>query len=289
MVTTGWLNTELTVMTAKGLEYLTSEDKERFEHRARRVLTPFLLMAELGATTLAALDRRSLDPDVLFIEQQRVGRNGEPIVIKKARSLPLTEQAAAISVGAYNPEATIIGRLMRVSGIDESLQRPLLGREMDVVSAYRPMLARDRDAEPEAVAHLTKMSGWRGIDRIYDRIQEGRRMVKPGLVTPSAIYGHYNVGWNEYGTPVRCNYSKEEVELFKVGTSLYLEGQYYAAGHGADARLDARLLYGVFKDLNHARKGKAAISEVKPWLPKLVEEKPNATILGRMLAGLVTA
>lgn len=106
-------------MTKIGPEYLNSPEKRRLDVFGAALLTP----PSIGVSGIAvAMMHREIGSlkDALF-RQARPGKNGEPIVVNKLRTInrELTEGKDLKVYGDLDPRAGSIGKLIRRLSIDE--------------------------------------------------------------------------------------------------------------------------------------------------------------------------
>ena len=142
---------------------------------------PFMLV-------LAFLVR--LDGGPAIFAQVRIGEGGRPFRLYKLRSMRVGSGDVAAWAGEGDPRATAIGRVLRVTHLDELPQLlNVLRGEMSLVGP--------RPEQPEFVAMLERVLPF------YER----RHLIRPGLT-----------GWAQ----VRCGYARSEHEAaWKLCNDLY--------------------------------------------------------------------
>jgi lipopolysaccharide/colanic/teichoic acid biosynthesis glycosyltransferase len=154
-----------------GPEWVTSSRKRSFDVAfatpAAAVTLPIALLAAgaIASTTLES---------PLF-RQQRPGRNGDPFTILKLRTMPKGTPHTR-SNRHYDKRATNIGRVLRVTRIDEIPQLVnVLKGDMSVVGP-RPLVP----------SHIEEI-----LDKIppymHKPWQDARRLCRPGMVDPYLV------------------------------------------------------------------------------------------------------
>jgi perosamine synthetase len=168
--TAGWREA-----TTQGTEKLAV----RPNYRAKRLLDlTMLALAALPAMILGILSSLAIwlddGPPVLF-RQVRVGRNGQPFVLLKLRTM-LWDEPSATTFPPHD-RYTRVGRLLRRMSLDELPQLINVARgEMSVVGP-RPTL-------PYQV-------------RRYNARQLGRLSVLPGLTGLAQVHGRNRMSWSD--------------------------------------------------------------------------------------------
>jgi lipopolysaccharide/colanic/teichoic acid biosynthesis glycosyltransferase len=279
----------------RGLDYLLdTQRKDHLEVRLQTLAAPVLGAMTVAGYVAASVDQRSLLPSKVLIRQDRVGFADELLAVTKIRTLPNTREAANKSVGTFNNLASSIGHMLRVSGVDESVQRGLLGKDMHLVGGYRPELQRDLDNDAAMVDELRERKYWRHIVNMYNQNQEARTMTKPALLGLAPLYGHYKLGRSgeENALPESeraCKGSDEEIAIYRLATRIALENVYYHPIHGANAATDLRIVTDTPRILIHASRGSVSVSDTQPWLPAGQQYAYSAThpsVLEQYLEGV---
>lgn len=166
-------------MSLKGPEYITSPHKRCFDIAAACTIGGLLSPLALGATVAAMIDNKSFNP---FFVQDRVGHNGEVFRLAKFRTIPeaATQGGPMVAYGTFDPRATIVGRILRRSGMDELPQvYNVLRGDMSVVGT-RP--------EPQATIDRFKIAA--ASEQDFDEWYAAYKAGKPGLTSWSALYRH---------------------------------------------------------------------------------------------------
>lgn len=162
-------------MTKTGPEYLNSPEKRRLD-----VFGSALLIApSIGVSGIAvAMMHREIGSlrDAMF-RQQRPGKNGEPIVVNKLRTInrELTEGKEMKIYGDLDPRSGSIGKLIRRLSIDELPQLVnVLKGDMSLVGP-RPL--------PETVIDQYEQVS----PDIFDEWYDFYKSVRPGITGPSQL------------------------------------------------------------------------------------------------------
>lgn len=148
--------------------------------RLKRVID--LLGASFGLWTLlptmlltAAAIRLDSNGPALF-KQVRAGKNGEPFVIYKFRTMRADYEIVDVPLTESDPSITRVGKLLRATSLDELPQLiNVLRGEMSLVGP-RPTI-------PEQVEQ-------------YDEFQRRRLEVKPGLTGWAQVNGRSKLAWD---------------------------------------------------------------------------------------------
>jgi hypothetical protein len=103
------------VRSAKvGLDWFHSREKRDFDLALCEVLVPIFLPVVATAAMLVVLE----DGAPAIFAQERIGRNGEPFRMYKIRTMGDADGSGP-SLGPDDPRATLVGKLLRASIIDE--------------------------------------------------------------------------------------------------------------------------------------------------------------------------
>lgn len=170
-------------MALKGVEYLQSPGKRKFDLAAAGVLASVLVSASVLTVPASIIGARTLRP---LFRQPRVGKGGEEIDVWKLRTIPeIATQGEMTLHGTFDPRATALGRMLRASGVDEFPQLVnVFAGDMSVVG-LRPML-------PEALQALRDG----GDTKLFDDWYEAYIAAKPGLIGPGQLYRHQFPGYD---------------------------------------------------------------------------------------------
>lgn len=98
----------------QGQAWLESPDRRKRDLLYTAALLPVAVPSILAGLGLAHL----IDGGSPLYRQNRLGRNGKPFTMYKIRSMPDSIPAGP-GLGPNDPRATKLGRLLRLSGIDE--------------------------------------------------------------------------------------------------------------------------------------------------------------------------
>ncbi len=164
-------------MAERGLDYLLSETKTRFDRTGAILLSGLLAPVALGTAGVVCVDNRTWNP---IFRQRRVGQQGSPtIVVNKFRTMPQALDAEALTtLGTFDQRASKVGRFLRQYGLDEVPQLAnVLHGEMSLVGP-RPMVAED--IEKYEAADPILFADWNGYNEV----------VRKALVGPSQCYRH---------------------------------------------------------------------------------------------------
>lgn len=169
-------------MSKTGVEYLLSADKRRFDVMGSLMVAPVVMPLAAATGVVAGFDTRR---QPLFMQKRRGGRGEQTFMAFKLRTLqpsshePLNEDAPKVTYGTFDPRASRIGKLIRMSGLDETPQLwNVLKGDMSLVGP-RPLtqvaIERNQSAAPQL------------FDEWYDIF----KTVKPGLTCEGQLYRHH--------------------------------------------------------------------------------------------------
>ena len=152
----------------KGVEWTTSSSKRSFDIAAATALLPIVLpVTALGAAAFTL--ENGMNP--LFM-QDRMSTDDQPLKVAKLRTMPFRQDLADGSQGYRDARATRIGRLMRMTTLDESPQLfQVLGGQMSIVGP-RPLIAGDIERTMDILSPSEQVA-WK----------HARLGVKPGLAS----------------------------------------------------------------------------------------------------------
>ncbi|WP_168221226.1 sugar transferase [Actinomadura sp. WMMA1423] len=103
------------VRSAKvGLDWFHSQEKRDFDLALCEVLVPVFLPVVATAAMLVVME----DGARPIFAQERIGKNGKPFRMYKLRTMADTDGSGP-SLGPDDPRATMVGRLLRASIVDE--------------------------------------------------------------------------------------------------------------------------------------------------------------------------
>lgn len=184
------------------LENLKERQKNSYDWFKR--LTDVILAIVVGAIFLTLLPFLALliflfDRGPIFYRHERAGRNGQPFTIYKLRTMiPQAEKNGAQFTQINDPRITKIGRLLRLTRLDELPQIwNIFNNEMSFIGP--------RPERPQFVSELQKMMPY----------YSARHLVKPGLTGWSQVsYG--------YADTLEGNLIKLQYDLFYIKNRSFL-------------------------------------------------------------------
>src|SRR4051812_7543634 len=104
-------------MAERGLEYITSDQKRRFDVMGGLALAGALLPTAVLTAALVDVDFNSVNP---IFQQQRVGQEGRPFTVYKFRTIARELMGPGVQLfGTFDPRADKLGILLRKYGLDE--------------------------------------------------------------------------------------------------------------------------------------------------------------------------
>jgi exopolysaccharide production protein ExoY len=161
----------------RGPEYLASESKRRLDIIGTIGLALALTPLSIPATVIAEVDTRSLNP---FFKHGRVGKDSKQFDMLKLRSLRKASaelpNGTNFDFGAADPRATILGRSLRKTGLDEVPQLlNVIKGDMSLVG-IRPLT----QAQLERFEDID--------DVLFNEWHDGYLSTNPGLVGPGQLY-----------------------------------------------------------------------------------------------------
>lgn len=157
-----------------GEAWVDSRQKRRVDVAIAGALVPIVApFVAASAAIIAATER-----EFPFITQERPGKEGIPITIAKLRTMPHgTEET--MSGGHYDERATPIGRVLRVTRVDETPQLwNVLAGDMSMVG-WRPLVKVHHDQFMNELFELSPEKHKR-VERAYD-------IARPGWFDPYGV------------------------------------------------------------------------------------------------------
>lgn len=160
-------------MSETGIEYITGRRKRRFD------IVGSLALSAAGITPAAitAITTGILNREYPLLHQERMGANNTNITITKIKTLSaqLVAENPTACFGTDDPRATRLGKIARLSGIDELPQLySVLKGDMSLVG-------------PRCVRPST-LEKWREYDpTLFDEWYDLYQVSRPGLVGAGAL------------------------------------------------------------------------------------------------------
>jgi lipopolysaccharide/colanic/teichoic acid biosynthesis glycosyltransferase len=157
---------------------LLGYEKKPFSYLLKQVLdylaAALLLILLSPVMGLVALLIKVSSPGPVFFRQTRAGRHNQPFTVYKFRTMIAGADKVSLEIFKNDPRITRIGRLLRITSLDELPQLiNVLRGEMSLIGP-RPLL-------PDTI-----------------KLEERRRQgMKPGLTSYPVLFGRHGLDWDE--------------------------------------------------------------------------------------------
>lgn len=218
-------------MSLKGPEYIASPHKRCFDVATACAIGGLLSPLAIGATVAAMIDNKSFNP---FFLQERIGHNDEKFRLVKFRTIPEAETQGGpmIAYGTFDPRATIVGRILRRSGLDELPQLyNVLRGDMSVVGI-----------RPEPRATIDQFRSAAATDQDFNEWYTAYRAGKPGLTSWSALYRHdiVNLGDEELRNSMAFDLMYYDTASLETDLEIVLQTPVHLVASALHTRLSAQ-------------------------------------------------
>jgi exopolysaccharide biosynthesis polyprenyl glycosylphosphotransferase len=167
-------------------KYLSLKAKELFD----LIFSVMVLFSAAPLLALIAILIKAEDGGSVFFKQERIGQNGRRFKVYKFRTMVMDAEALLAQLAEKNeadgpafkiandPRITKIGRFLRKTSLDELPQfYNVLKGEMSVVGPRPPLLKEVQK---------------------YERTQQRRLSMKPGITCCWQVWGRHHVSFNEW-------------------------------------------------------------------------------------------
>ncbi len=192
------------VRQLRGAEYLHSEDKRRLDAWGGFIIGAALLPLAGSAALASDIDHRSWNP---IFTQDRIGPDEDSLKVRKFRTIRERAKGPDLETyGTHDPRASIIGQVIRQSGIDEWPQLLQVAKGDLSLVGLRPMLQETLDDMSKSSPELFKE--W------YESYQEFRH----GLTSPGQLYRRRYINLNK---EVWKEVMKRDLKYFENASMTY--------------------------------------------------------------------
>lgn len=160
-----------------GREWLDSEYRQKRDRR--KAITYLSLFSPILTSAAGFKYIEDFYPPLYY--QERVGKNGQPFIIKKIRTMPVNTEVCS-SAGPADNRSTLIGKLLRLSSLDESPQfLNVISGDMSIIGP-RPIIKEEFDVIKAAFDDV------KPTDISYQQWEDSYYSQRPGILSTSAMF-----------------------------------------------------------------------------------------------------